>query len=171
MKKTWIIIAVLVIIVVAILWVFSIENKPTQQATSQNATPSQPVATSTNIGTTTSNPVAATSSASAQVGPFTVVLNCHDIVPGALVAEDSVYVYKGNSLIQTITPQRGSTMQSCSSPEVQGLPGQDLGSGNSLYFMIDISHGQSVTYSQYWILNSSTQQFYCPTGNACILQD
>lgn len=167
MKKILIIIVGLVVISVAAYFYLKVET-PRIITSTPTSTPIVNNQTTNPVGaTTTSSPI--TASSTARVGPFTIVLNCTVTAEGNVYVENSIDVYKGKSLVQTL-PIRGN-MQSCVPAYPQELPPQD-NPNNALSFEIDTSYGLSVTTGQYWIYNSSTQQFYCPGGsNGCFLYE
>lgn len=99
-----------------------------------------------------------TSSSSAQVGNFTVVVDC-DALDGLAVLKQ-IEIFKQDNLVQTISGQSiesGGLGGGCPKPEVR-----DINNDGYPDFMIVYNYGNEYTDSEYWLYSSSSDQFSCP---------
>ena len=102
------------------------------------------------------------SSSTAQVGNFTVVAHCTTLAGASDTLVDSIDVDQATSVIQTI-PMSNSYSGSAGCPEIKI---QDINFDGVPDFMINAGHGTTGNQGfEYWLFNTSTNQFSCPAAS------
>lgn len=107
-------------------------------------------------------PVPQLSSSTAQVGDFTLVVNCKNNNPV------SVEIRKNTAVIQNLTIDAAVT----GIPECVKAESQDINFDGYPDFMVPTDDGSGGTSYGYWLFSTSTQQFSCPeSNNNCALMN
>jgi hypothetical protein len=102
------------------------------------------------------------SSSTAQVGDFTVVAHCTTLASASDTSVDSIDVDQASSVIQTI-PMSNIYSGATGCPEIKS---QDINFDGVPDFMINAGHGTTGNQGfEYWIFNTSTNQFACPAAS------
>ena len=164
MKKIWIGIGVIVVVILVVIVGFAWH--PIKWSNNiPDVVSSSPAVVATTTASTVTSTLAPLSSSSVQVGPYSVMVSCHSVAETDFVSPDRVDIYKDGVIIQTISA--GGDMMTCPKAEVRGAPQYVQTNGSPYYFILPVSFGKAGTNYQYWIFNTSTQQFYCPNNKGC----
>lgn len=136
-------------------------NQQTQQEQNVlNQAEGTNAATTTESSSTPSNTVAIVASSTTQVGAFTIVANCSFNSLGGFQYVSRIDVLKGSSTVQSIrTKGIASGTNACPKPQ-----SQDINFDGYPDFLIPADYGTGGISYVYLLFNTSTQQFYCPSG-------
>lgn len=170
------IVAIAVLLIIGGLWYYGAHNSISGQVpaiqtvvTTSLAQPISNPATSIPPSPTVFQPTPSTtvsiftSSSSAQVGNFTIVAYCSLLGndPDVAVVKQ-IDILNGGAVVQTINPGRGLAPGGGNCPQPRS---QDINFDGYPDFMIASDYGSGGTSVNYWLFNTSTQQFFCPGGN------